>query len=256
MVQVINPQLGMSHKTPKVLLASLPSAALFQSITCYEISDYGGNIATVVNGAWRFEYPFRTTWAGRPPVGLVPAGTELQVTDYNNQTWVCDGTYWRPAQGRVTIYGAVGGPSSPIAVLSAVGAFTIPGGNAKVPAGMIIPGMRVCACSQYRKSGGTASMSVNTRLGLTAGQYIAGGSIQNVDTGDIKSVGYAYFGASKNKYLTGGWAPENSGNYGGVATEPSTDINTDADMFVSCNITARVAPDSCLLLSHYVWLEA
>ena len=241
---------------PPKALAALPPPASLPTGTQYEVTDYGGNAAIVINGVWRFVAPFRTTWANRPAAALVPAGTELQVTDYNNQKFISDGTYWRPAQGRVTIYGAVGGPSSPIAVLSAVGAFTIPGGNAKVPAGMIIPGMRVCACSQYRKSGGTASMSVNTRLGLTAGQYIAGGSIQNVDTGDIKSVGYAYFGASKNKYLTGGWAPENSGNYGGVATEPSTDINTDADMFVSCNITGRVAPDSCLLLSHYVWLEA
>lgn len=246
------------YKLPLLIpstLAGLPSPVGLLTGTAFEITDYGGNIATVVNGVYRFEYPFRTTWANRPAVGLVPIGTELQVTDYTNQKWINDGTYWRQAQGRVTIGGAAGSLASPLAVLSSVGTFTMPGGNLKIPAGMIIPGMRVCSCTQYRKSGGNGVVSVNTRLGLTAGQYLAGGSIQNVDTGDIKSVGFAYFGASKTKFLTGGWAPENSGNYGGVVTEPNTDINTDADMFVSCNITGRVAGDSASVLSHYVWLE-
>ena len=74
-------------------LAALPSAVGLRTGSAYEITDYGGNIATAVNGVWRFEYPFRTTWANRPPVNLVPAGTELQVTDYANQKWISDGLY-------------------------------------------------------------------------------------------------------------------------------------------------------------------
>ena len=244
-------EMGMLEYT----LQTLPPVTGLPEGTEVFVSNCNGNIARLINGVWRYISPFIVTWVTRPPVNSVPVGTEIQVTDYGNQKWVNDGTYWRPAQGRVSVYGNVGGLASPIAVLSAVGTFTIPGGNPKIPAGMIIPGMRVCACSQYRKSGSAATMSVNTRLGMTSGQYLAGGSIVNNDTGDIKSQGFAFFGSAKTKYLTGGWAPENSGNYGGVVTEPSTDINTDADMYVSCNIAARTAPDSCSLLSHYVWLE-
>ena len=49
---------------------------------------YGENVATVVNGTFRYLLPFVTTWAGRPPASSVPVGTELQVTDYANQKWI------------------------------------------------------------------------------------------------------------------------------------------------------------------------
>ena len=260
MSNLINPKLGIFEKTPKVPLASLPSAALFQAITRYEISDYGGNIATAVNGVWRFEFPFRTTWANRPPVNLVSPGTELQATDYENQKWISNGTVWRPAQGRVLIYAKVTDSlATPLATLSAAGIFAIPGGSPKIPAGMIITQMKVCACTQFRKYGTAASLSVNVKLGTTGGfvdQYLCGGSIANNNTGDMKANGFAFFGGGATKYISGGWQAENAASYGGVVTEISSNVNTQADMWVTPAVTVLTAPDTVGVLSHQVWLEA
>lgn len=241
-------------------LASLPPAAGKRTGLAYEITNYGGNIATVVAGAWRFELPFRTTWANRPPANLVPSGTELQVTDFNNQKWISDGAVWRPAQGRVVIYSkTVESLATPLAVLSATGIFALPGGAPKIPAGMIIPQMKVCVCTQYRKYGTAGSASVNSKLGTTGGftdQYICGGSIANNNLGDMKATGFGFFGNSNNRFTSGGWQPENSGSYGSVIIEVSTNVNTKADMWVTPSVTALTSPDTIGVLSHQVWLEA
>ena len=149
---------------PQYSLANLPSPVNIRTGTAYEISDYGGNIATVVAGAWRFEYPFRTTWAGRPPVSIVPAGTELQVTDYANQKWISDGTYWRPAQGRVSI---AGGDGNPVAVLSGVGAgvFTLPA--ITLPVGMLFDGCRVVTESLVKRTTSVAAYSAMSYIGTS-----------------------------------------------------------------------------------------
>lgn len=241
-------------------LETLPSAAGKRTGTAYEITNYGGNIAVAVNGAWRFSFPFRTTWASRPPANLVPVGTELQVTDYLNQKFISDGTYWKPAQGRVMLYEKVTDSlATPLAVLSATGIFALPGGAPKIPAGMITPQMKVCVMTQYRKFGTAASASVNSKLGTTGtivDQYICGGSIANNNLGDIKANGFAFFGSSTTKYVSGGWQPENSGSYGGAIIEVSTNINTQVDMWVTPAVTLLTSPDSIGVLSHQVWLEA
>lgn len=248
----------LTRLKPKTL-EGLPSAVGLKTGTAYEITNYGGNIAVAVNGAWRFEFPFRTTWAGRPAVGLVPAGTELQVTDINNQKFISDGTVWRPAQGRAMLALLSGSISMPLATLSAVGIFSLPGGGTKIPAGMIIPNSRVCASVQFRKYGSAASMSVNAKIGTTnssADNFLCGGSIANTDTGDMKAQGFASFGSNTTRYTSGGWQAENSGNYGSVAVDVTTNVNTAADMWVNPAITTMTAPDSARVLSYEVWLEA
>ena len=256
----LNGQWAFYTQGPEYTLATLPPAAGLPTGTPYTVTDYGGNVAVAVNGQWRFELPFRTTWADRPAVELVPAGTELQVTDYGNQKWINDGTYWRPAQGRVLIYAKVTDSlATPLATLSAAGIFAIPGGAPKIPAGMIIPQMKVCATTQFRKYGTAASASVNTKLGTTGGfgdQYLCGGSIGNNNLGDMKANGFAFFGAQSNRYISGGWMAENSSSYGGVVTEISTNVNTAADMWATPAVTVMTAPDTIGLLSHQVWLEA
>ena len=153
------PKYKLPFFTPSTL-ARLPSSVRLLTGTVFEITDYGGNIATAVNGVWLFEYPFCTTWANRPPVNLVPAGTELQVTDYANQKFISDGTYWRPAQGRVTIVQKWGSYEKPLATLQTVatGQFTIPGGNPLIPAGMIVPHTSVRCFATIRKVGGNAGV--------------------------------------------------------------------------------------------------
>ena len=240
---------------------TLPDPAMLGAgETVVVTTPYGENVATVVNGTFRYVMPFVTTWVGRPPASSVPVGTELQVTDYANQKWVSDGTYWRPAQGRVLIYAKVTSSlATPLATLSAAGIFAIPGGSPKIPAGMIIPQMKVCATTQFRKYGTAASASVNTKLGTTGGfgdQYLCGWAIANNNLGDIKANGFAFFGTQSSRYISGGWQAENASSYGGVVTEIATNVNTQADMWATPAVTVMTSPDTIGLLSHHVWLEA
>jgi hypothetical protein len=73
-----------------------PPATIRTGTTVVVTTPTGENIATVVNGAFHYLMPFVTNWAGRPSASSVPAGTELQVTDYGNQKWVSDGVDWKP----------------------------------------------------------------------------------------------------------------------------------------------------------------
>ena len=240
-------------------LASLPPASLFQAITRYEISDYGGNLAVAVNGAWRFSYPFRTTWTGRPDAGLVSAGTELQVTDYANQKFISDGTYWRPAQGRALIYSKTADSiSTPIATLSAAGVFALPGGSPVIPAGMIAPQTKVCAVAQFRKYGSSGTVAAGVRLGTsgtTSDSYLCGGWLANTNWADLKAVGFAFFGTQSNRFITGGYQPENTGNASSVFTDPTTNVDTTVAMSASPCVTVMTAGDTAALLSLQVWLE-
>lgn len=242
-------------------LAALPSAVGLRTGIVYEISDYGGNIATVVNGVWRFEYPFRTTWAGRPAVDLVPVGTELQVTDYTNQKFISDGTYWRPAQGRVAISQRWGKVAYPLATLNntSQGVFTIPGGNPLIRAGMIIPHSRVYLEALTRKEGAGGTAGFYSRLSLVGASFpdatFATATIANSNLQCNRFFGSANFGTSKTQFVTSQFlAP------GAAVTNSTVDkaaqINTDADMEVSMSISAATVTDSFSLFGYSVWLEA
>lgn len=242
-------------------LGSLPSAVGLRTGTAYEITDYGGNVAVAVGGQWRFELPFRTTWAGRPAVGLVPTGTELQVTDYANQKWINDGNVWRPAQGRVSIGQQHGKVSQPLATLSntSQGVFTIPGGNPLIKAGMIIPHSRVYLEALTRKEGTGGTAGFYGRLALVGASFpdatFATATIANSNLQCNRFFGSANFGTSKTQFATSQYlAP------GSAATNSTVDktsqINTDADMEVSMSITPASIADSFSLFGYSIWLEA
>ena len=72
----------------------------------------------------------------------------------------------------------------------------------------------------------------------------------------MKANGFAFFGNASNRYLSGSWQPENSGSYGAAVIEVTTNINTQADMWVTPAATALTSPDTIGVLSHHVWLEA
>ena len=240
-------------------LAGLGSAHGFITGTRFAVTDCGGNIAVAVNGQWRFELPFSTTWANRPPINLVPAGAELQVTDYGYQKFISDGTYWRPAQGRAMIYSKVADSiSTPIATLSAAGVFALPGGSPVIPAGMIAPQTKVCAVAQFRKYGSSGSVNAGVRLGTagsTSDSYLCGGWLSNTNWADLKAVGFAFFGTQSNRFITGGYQPENTGNNSGVFTDPTTNVDTTVGMLASPAVTVMTAGDTAALLSLQVWLE-
>lgn len=255
MVQVINPQLGMSHKTPKVPLASLPPAALFQAITRYEISDYGGNIATVVNGVWRFEYPFRTTWTERPDVNLVPVGTELQVTDYGYQKWINDGTYWRPAQGRAMLLNKWGTTSTPLAVLTGAvdSQFTLT--EKAVKTGILIPGCKLSAQMWVRRAGSAGTAYAYAKLGTTdsySDATLAGVGLSATDNLSSRMDVLAII-TSTTLFTMATTAP------GSSSTSPSTsssNVSIASDMYFSAHIRAANVADTFSLVGYQLVMEA
>lgn len=243
-------------------LAALPSAVVLRAGTAYEITDYGGNVAVAVNGAWRFEFPFRTTWANRPPVGLVSPGTELQATDYDNQKWVCDGTYWRPAQGRVLLDQQWGYNTSPLAVImnSANGVFAVPGGNPIVRACMLIPHSTLHCYHVTRKIGANGNCGINSRLGTsgTTGDCVIATATTSASTSLDTTAGAARVGNLTNKMYSIQWIGSgvSQGSTTSVGNDGSTNFNTAADMQVSFHVTSANAADTFNLLGYEVWLEA
>ena len=244
-------------------LAGLPSAIGLVTGTSFEITDYGGNIATVVNGVWRFEYPFRTTWSGRPAVGLVPVGTELQVTDYGNQKFINDGSYWKPAQGKVLIYSKWASLTSPIAVLSGMtsGVFSLPGGSPKIPAGMIPPNSKLSLQLDARKIGGNATAIFYAYLGTAgsiADSVVLATSVSIGTNMDICITAAARFGLSKTSFNSRTWLGDGttSASSANVIMDRTTLVNTDADMLVTFGVGAASAADAFNIIGCSLMLEA
>ena len=245
-------------------LASLPSAVGLRTGTVYEILDYGGNIATVVAGAWRFEYPFRTTWAGRPPVGIVPAGTELQVTDYGNRKWISDGVNWIPAQGVVILYDLFGlnDGTGHIAQISSAtsGTFAIPG-RLKIPAGMLRNGTKISAQVEVTKVGGNGTATATVTLGTlntTSDSSIVGQNM-NIGTGMQALISCAArFGSSTTKFNTRDYVGEGitQASVANVMKDRTSNINTGADMWVNVNINSANTGDVFNLIGIQVKMEA
>ena len=235
-------------------LAGLPNATNIRTGTAFSVTDYGGNIATVVAGAWRFEYPFRTTWSGRPAAGLVHVGTELQVTDFANQKWINDGTYWRPAQGRVIIGNSV----TPSVVTGAADMmFTLPTDFKKIPSGMLIPGSRLMCYAEFIKSGANGALTPYIRIG-TSDSYsdtvVYGVGIPNTNNMLVRASGNVLIGNDGLfDYSTS--AVVSPGN-GTQFMRSSANFDINADMFMSVHIRSANAADSFTLMSTSIILEA
>lgn len=244
-------------------LAALPSAVDLRTGIVYEISDYGGNIATVVNGVWRFEYPFRTTWAGRPAVDLVPVGTEIQVTDYGNQKWINNGTVWRPAQGRAVLkelfgLSAVGGQIAQISK-TASGLFSVPG-ECKIPVGMIIPHSRLCVQVDGYKSGANGTAKFAVYLGVSNSSADATMCIQvsNIASGvNVLTTAAARFGTAPDSFNTRNLLGEGvSSGSNSSMLDRFDNVNTNADMWLNVGVNTANAADVFNLVSLQVVLEA
>lgn len=260
MTLILGVGLANNQPTQRFALAALPPVVP-ASGTTYEITDYGGNIVVAVNGAYRFALPFVTTWAERPPVGLVPVGTELQVTDYANQKWISDGTYWRPAQGRVCIAQQYGKVSQPLATLSGIvqGYFTIPGGTPLIKAGMITPHSRVYLEALTRKEGTGGTAGFYGRLARVGSVFpdatFAIATIGNSNLQCNRFYGTANFGTSTTQFVTPQYLAPAAGAVNSTVDKASQ-VNTDEDMEVSMSIASATVTDSFSLFGYSVWLEA
>jgi len=245
-------------------LAALPSAIGLPTGTAVEITNYGGNVAVAVNGQWRFELPLRTTWAGRPAVGLVPAGTELQVTDYGNHKWVSDGVNWSPAQGVVVLYDLFGlndgtGHIAQIAGATS-GTFAIPSGL-KIPAGMTRRGTKILVQVEATKVGGNGAANLSVTLGTLNSASDSSIVARSVSTGTGMQVLIscaARFGSSTTKFNTRDIVGEGitQASVANVMKDRTSNINTAADMWINVNINSANAGDVFNLIGIQVKLEA
>ena len=260
----LNGQWAFYTQGPEYTLATLPSAAGLPTGTPYTVTDYGGNVAVAVNGQWRFELPFRTTWAGRPPVGIVPAGTELQVTDYANQKFISDGTYWRPAQGRAmlkSIFGLSQAAGGQIAQISGAtsGLFAVPGG-CKIPAGMIIPNSRISVQSDSYKTGANGTANFMVTLGASNSSSDATMVVQamTITTG-VNSVATcaARFSTATDRFNSRNWQGEGvSSGSNNSMSDRIGNVNTNADMWLNVGVSSANTGDIFNLVSLQVTLEA
>lgn len=206
---------------------------------------------------------FRDTWANRPSPTSVPMGTEFIATDYNNQKWVCDGTYWRPAQGRVILkelYGLIAAGGQ-IAQLSGVtsGLFTIPGG-CKIPVGMVIPHSRLFVQADGFKAGANGSANFTVQIGTS--NSLSDVSICTQAATSASGVNSvitcaARFGTATDRFNSRNWQGEGAtaGSYSSMSDRVGF-VNTNADMFVNLGVTAGNALDVFNLVTLQVVMEA
>lgn len=158
--------LPVGFGAPVFTTGTLPPTTGLLEGTAVAVSDFGGNVAKLVNGQWRFELPFRTTWAGRPAVGLVPAGTELQVTDYANQKWISDGTVWRPAQGRVKLLHKWGSTSSPVSIVTGAVDMQFTLTDKIIKPGVLLDGCKLNLQAWVRRNGNAGTAYIYAKMGV------------------------------------------------------------------------------------------
>lgn len=224
------------------------------------IVDYGGNVARPVGGAWRFMLPFRTTWASRPPIGLVPAGTELQVTDFANQKWVSDGAEWRPAQGSVLLFQKSADGTAALATLSGTTSGEFALAKPVIKAGMIPTNSKLRFEGMVTKAGTAGTFVPAIYFGKTNSMATdpAIGSVGVTITTDGSGTRWdmlACFGTSTSMFLRSGNTTPQGQSSGNIYAQ-STNVDTTVDMFVTLGVVNGNIADTYALKSYSVWLEA
>ena len=206
---------------------------------------------------------FRGTWNSRPSPTSVPAGTEFIATDYNNQTWICDGTYWRTAQGRAVIkdlFGltAAGGQIAQLSGITA-GLFAIPGG-CTIPVGMLIPHSRLYIQADGIKSGSNGTASFIVYLGTTSSASDSAVVNQGVSIGNntnALTTAAARFGAATDRYNSRTWQGEGiSSASQNSMSDRIGNVNTNANMYVNVGVASANAADIFNLTALQVVLES
>ena len=248
-------EIGMFEYT----LQTLPPVTGLPEGTEIFISDCNGNIARLINGAWRYISPFIVAWDSRPAANAVPVGTEIQVTDYANQKWVSDGTYWIPAQGRVVLSQQCAAPEAPLSVVTGAtdSQFTLATAAKRIPAGMLIPKSSLVLNGELVKTGTNGVFTPYIRFG-TSDSYVDTTAYR---AGMPNTTGLLVRMAAKCRL-------DASGNYAyttSVVTEPgsgsqwsssSQNFNPAVDMFMSLHVRGANAADSFALVASSIILEA
>lgn len=194
------------------------------------------------------------------PAAALKPGMTCRVSDYAYQQWVWDGTYWRPAQGRVTIGQQWGRVGQPLASFTNVaqGYFTIPGGFPLIKAGMITPHSRVYGEAHCAKVG-SAGAAIHLRLGAVGVTSFPDNAFGQLSlTSSSGSAGRMFasakFGTSMTSFISDNRTPPQ-----GQMTEiidKTPGVNAAADMEVAITLTGANASDTINLYGYNIWLEA
>lgn len=246
-----------------IALQNIDPSMLAPGSSAY-VSLYGGNIAVGVQGGYKYQLPFRTTWDNRPAANAVPSGTELQVTDYGSRKWISDGTYWVPAQGVIVLYDKFGlnDGAGHIAQISgsAAGTFAIPGGL-KIPAGMIRRDTKISAQLELTKAGGNGTANATITLGTSnsaSDGVMASLSVSAATGTQVFVSSAARFGSSATKFNTRNSLGEgvSQASSANVMQDRASSISTAADMWFNVNINSANAGDVFNLIGIQIKLES
>ena len=109
---------------------------------------------------------FSGTWASRPSPTSVPVGSEFIATDYANQKWISDGTYWRPAQGRVKLLHKWGSTSVPLSVVTGAVDMQFTITDKIIKPGVLLDGCKLNLQAWVQRRGTTSTAYIYAKMGL------------------------------------------------------------------------------------------
>lgn len=181
---------------------------------------------------------------------------EAVITDRGNARMQWTGSAWRwPVS--VTVAQDSSLIASPLATRTSDGAFAV---SIPVPTGTLTGKCRLRIEAYCKRTGATAASATLTAYlgtaGTTSDSSVGSVSINQTDGHVGRMDTSAYFdGVSTTSFLAGGTAAPQSSTGGGSVTTRSTNVNTEAAMFVTIAVAPVNAPDSYALLSFRVTVE-
>lgn len=203
-------------------------------------------------------------WNTRPNAFTTAAGTIIRISDVGGAAgslWSATAEGWVPLNGRVLIAQAYGSVAAPLATQtgSAGTAFTVPGGNVFVPARMLIVGksaLLVEALCRKRGANGTAVFTITFGTANTASDSaIVNMAAAAATNQDLRPFNRNMFPTSTTMTATGMlYAGANNGS--AVITDRTTNINTNADMYIGFNINGANTADAFDLIGYSVAMES
>lgn len=195
--------------------------------------------------------------AAGPTLGAVWVAADLNYTEWIGKVNPAGGVMWAPRGGLQTLYQRCGTVSAPLTSMtgSTSGSFSIPGGNVKIPAGLLVAGVsQVHVWAAIHKAGIGGSAGYNVRLGING--TTSDNMVANITSGsssvDTIPDAYAKVGAATTFTAQGASAPQ-TGNTAGLA-DRTTQFNVASDTFVSLDMSAGNSGDTHGLVALAVQL--
>lgn len=204
------------------------------------------------------------TWATKPAASAVPVGTQIRASDVGvgsgGSIWYSDGSDWRPLGGSVILKQLAGNIASP--AVSFTGSTTeqqlvMPGGNVRIPAGMLLAGgiLNISTMERTVIVGGSTNFARKMRIS-TGGLVFNGSSVidssltpNNCYAGDVRvSVAGANSLCTTNYNIRNAFA---SGSFSDLGNQ----INISADMFLTIDVKGNNVGDLYQLIALSVKLE-